>query len=168
MAPSTSGLGARSEPMASIAITTDVGAISSSGAKAARASSSSLSPTTRENRGLRWLRSDRKWRPFSATWIRLPLLRAPYSNRTWGRHDAAFCARGNSDTRRASARSGNHGRAAWMCALWSVAVLDWALLTSEFYFGRDAACHVSLQLLLDLVQRCPARIRHRRSAITEL
>ena len=51
-----------------------------------------------------------------AGFLRRPELRGPYSTRTSGRHDAASCARGNWDTRRANGLSRHRGRGGCWCA----------------------------------------------------
>jgi hypothetical protein len=60
-------------------------------------------------------------------WIPLlPVLRVPYSNRTWGRHDAVICVRDNLGIQKVNGWSGHRGRAESRCAVSSAAVLDWA------------------------------------------
>src|SRR5690242_16245927 len=114
MAPSTSGLGARSVPMASTAMTIGIGLY-----RFFQARCPTRGTNRKEGHGTPCPESE-----VATPSLPLPTLHAPCSDRTWGRRDGASCARDSWGTRKVSARKDGHGHDGWPCAAWSVAVSD--------------------------------------------
>jgi hypothetical protein len=106
-----------------------------------------------------------------ASWLpRRSKLRGLCNSRTWGRPDAASCARGNWDIQRASGFSANRERAGFRCELSSVAVLD---LAFKFLCRRERprSCALSklvFQFTANILERGPPRIFHRLGARASL